>query len=305
MLLGRRQETDPSICSNLNIPTSLELIQDFFPLFKHIYELTNDEISVKIAVKETIKEFAADGCRYLELRSTPRGNADSGMTCKSYVEALIEGSKDADIVVRWILSMDRRKSLSDNLEILSLAACFADSGVVGVDICGDPHQGNLKDLEYLIKLAKAKNLKVTVHLAEISDRDDETEALIEAHPDRIGHGTFINPESKQNLLNRSIPLEICLTSNVFCKTVVNYSDHHFYNYMMNDHPCILCTDDKGIFNCSLSGEYLIAAKTFNLGKRELYELSKRCIQHIFASDEIKKELLLHWEEFELSRIDLR
>jgi hypothetical protein len=51
----------------------------FFPLFRFIYQLTDDEESVKIATKNIIDEFANDGVRYLELRTTPRKNEETGM----------------------------------------------------------------------------------------------------------------------------------------------------------------------------------------------------------------------------------
>ena len=56
-------------------------------------------------------------------------------------------------------------------------------------------------------------------------------------------------------------------------------------------PIILCTDDKGVFSCSLSGklrpkdfkmglnspgEYLLAASTFPWDKKELFSLSRCC-----------------------------
>ena len=50
----------------------------FFPLFRFIYQLTDDEESVRIAALRTIDEFALDGVRYLELRTTPRENAETG-----------------------------------------------------------------------------------------------------------------------------------------------------------------------------------------------------------------------------------
>lgn len=53
-------------------------ISSFFPLFKFIYQLTDDVESVRIAARNVIDEFARDGVKYLELRSTPRKNEETG-----------------------------------------------------------------------------------------------------------------------------------------------------------------------------------------------------------------------------------
>ena len=63
--------------------------------------------AVELATYLTINEFFADGVKYLELRSTPRG--------KWYVEAVLAGMKKAmdhsQIVVRYLPSIDRARNL--------------------------------------------------------------------------------------------------------------------------------------------------------------------------------------------------
>ena len=214
-------------------------------MFKIIYQLTNDSESVASAIQWTIEEFAADGCAYLELRSTPRSDPETGMTKDGYVAALLNGIHRASqtcpgITVKIILSMDRRHTFEESMKTVALAKKYASQGVVGLDICGDPMAGETRDLEALIVAAKERQIPITVHLAEMENRQEETETLLMAHPDRIGHGTFLTHGSKEELMTRTIPLEICMSSNVFCKTVADYSEHHFKDYMVDDHPCILC-----------------------------------------------------------------
>lgn len=47
-------------------------------MFKFIYQLTDDEESVYIATRSVIHEFAHDGVKYLELRTTPRKTQETG-----------------------------------------------------------------------------------------------------------------------------------------------------------------------------------------------------------------------------------
>jgi adenosine deaminase len=50
----------------------------FFELFRFIYQLTDDEESVRIATRSVVQEFAKDGVKYLELRTTPRKDQETG-----------------------------------------------------------------------------------------------------------------------------------------------------------------------------------------------------------------------------------
>lgn len=55
--------------------------------------------------KDVIKEFAADGVKYLELRSTPREEKNTRLTKRRYVETVLKAiqqcrNEDMDIDVR-------------------------------------------------------------------------------------------------------------------------------------------------------------------------------------------------------------
>ena len=81
-----------------------------------------------------------------------------------------------------------------------------------------------------------------------------------------------------------------MTSNIRTGSISSLDVHHFGDLYHAKHPLILCTDDSGIFSTSLSGEYILAASSFGLGKKEMLELGRNAIEFIFADDEIKREL---------------
>lgn len=53
----------------------------------------------------------------------------------------------------------------------------------------------------------------------------------------------------------------------------------------------------GIFASKLSNEYAIAAKTFGMNKRQLFELSKSAIDCVFGDEDVKQNLRAVWEAF--------
>lgn len=115
--------------------------------------------------------------------------------------------------------------------------------------------------------------------------------MLDFGPDRIGHGTFLPSTQRLSLVKQNIPIEACVTSNLLCKTVPIVSDHHFKDFHFDGHPCILCTDDKGLFHCALSGEYILVGEAFQLDKNDLFELARRAVDFIF--DNNAKDSLHH------------
>lgn len=62
-------------------------------------------------------------------------------------------------------------------------------------------------------------------------------------------------------------IEICLSSNLLCKTVASLDEHHIRYYLKNNHPIVICTDDTLPFRTSCLGEYslLLAQPPLGLG----------------------------------------
>ncbi|KAG7473461.1 hypothetical protein MATL_G00096120 [Megalops atlanticus] len=301
---------------HLNIQHSMTAIRkgqrrtldECFQVFKVIHQLIDTEEDLLLVTKAVIEEFAADGVRYLELRSTPREETRTGLTKRKYVETVIEAIRQCkeegvDIEVRFLVAVDRRNGPEVAAETVKLAEDFMTSNdgvVVGLDLSGDPTVGHGKDLLPALQKAKNCGLKLALHLSEVPSQKEETELLLTIPPDRIGHGTFLHPEvggSKclvDKVRERNIPLELCLTSNVKGQTVESYDKHHFLYWYQLGHPCVLCTDDKGVFSTDLSQEYQLAASTFGLSQEAIWELSQQAISCSFAPDGLKKQLYERW-----------
>ena len=55
------------------------------------------------------------------------------------------------------------------------------------------------------------------------------------------------------------------------------------------------TDDKGVFSTTLSEEYSIMARTFNLTEEQVWNLSFSGIDHIFEGEAVKNDLKELWK----------
>uniref|UniRef100_A0A8C1WYP1 Adenosine deaminase-like n=1 Tax=Cyprinus carpio TaxID=7962 RepID=A0A8C1WYP1_CYPCA len=232
-----------------------------FQVFKVIHQLVDSEEDILMVAKTMIQEFAADGIKYLELRSMPREVTETGTGSVLYVKQLLAAhfsirqckQKEVDIDVRFLVAVDRRHGPEVAMDTVKLAEDFllsSDGIVVGLDLSGDPTVGHGKDLLSALEKAKNCSLKLVLHLSEVSSQRDESVLLLNLPPDRIGHRTFLHPESggsdsladkicKQNIpIGKSFPL---------CLFLVSHQ-----------------TDDKGVFCTDLSQEYQLPASTFGL-----------------------------------------
>jgi len=284
--------------------SDLMTLDQCFKMFKCIHSVSGSEKAVRLILDGVISSFADDGVVYLELRTTPRADLVSGMTKHSYLATVLEGiqsCKNTQIDVRLLISIDRRKGIEEAEENLKLAIEFQkDHGdkILGIDLSGDPNVGNIMDYVPVLTKAKEVGFKTAVHLAEISNETEVRDFLSIFSPDRIGHGTCLTEQRggsagiERMVVERAIPLELCPSSNVIGQTVRSFKDHHFKEWGIEKrgHPLAICTDDMGVFKTSLSREYFLIAKNFDLSQKEMTKIARDVIDIIFASDLVKESL---------------
>lgn len=276
-LVQLTQQTSPSI-------------GECFQLFDILHSLTTDHDALRRISREALEDFAADNVVYAELRTTPKCRPERGVTKESYVEAVLAGMDDyfasgsaEDITVRLLLSIGREQTRAEMLETVQLALRLRDRGVVGVDLTGNPTAGEWDDWQEALDLARGNGLKVTLEAGEMLN-PEETRAMLEWGPDRLGHCCCLTPELQRLLLSSGIPLEVCLTSNVVTRSVLDLRDHEFATLHKRGHPLVLCTADSGILNTALSREYAIAAHAFRLTNRQLLRLAMEALNFSFLDD---------------------
>ncbi|XP_027356761.1 adenosine deaminase-like protein isoform X2 [Abrus precatorius] len=299
-------------------------LTEVFKLFDLIHILTTNHDTVTRITREVIEDFASDNVIYLELRTTPKRNDSKGMSKRSYVEAVLKGLRSVSsvdvsfiphiedsispfdslpmithdrsngnarkrIVARLLLSIDRRETTEAAMETVKLALEMRQFGVVGIDLSGNPKIGEWTTYLPALKFAREQGLYVTLHCGEVPN-SKEIHNMLDFHPQRIGHACFFEDEHWRKLKSSRIPVEICLTSNVRTLSVRSIDVHHFADLYNAKHPLALCTDDSGVFSTCLSAEYEIAAKSFGLERREMFELSRNSVEYIFADSGVKEDL---------------
>ncbi|EGS20821.1 adenosine deaminase-like protein [Thermochaetoides thermophila DSM 1495] len=141
----------------------------------------------------------------------------AGLTKEGYIQTILDAIAEHEreqldkpepkLRTKLILSVDRRNTLEQAYEVLSLATRFLGKGVVGIDLCGDPAAGSISSLSAftpVFQKARTLGLGVTVHFAEAecSGTDAELQLLLSWQPDRLGHVICVSDTMKQEIKKR-------------------------------------------------------------------------------------------------------
>ncbi|CAN0220832.1 unnamed protein product [Discosporangium mesarthrocarpum] len=217
-----------------------------FQIFDVIHQAVCDLATVQRIAQEALEDMAADGVLYAELRTTPRPLPD-GTSRRCYVEGVLavfrdferklapDGSPDGEqrgLIPRLLLSASRAEGLKEAEEMTALAldmARHAEWGkyVLGVDFSGNPRKGSFTGLRPAFDAARRGGLKVSLHCGEVTGEEEETQAMIDFRPDRLGHAILLGEHTVTQLLSLEprIPIEICPTSNRLTLDLDNHGEH--------------------------------------------------------------------------------
>uniref|UniRef100_A0A182N857 Adenosine deaminase-like protein n=1 Tax=Anopheles dirus TaxID=7168 RepID=A0A182N857_9DIPT len=270
-------------------------LEECFKKFQYAHDLTDRQESLERATQRVIEDFANDNVIYLELRTTPKRTAH--MSKRQYLCTVLEVLKKTpvcrpSITVKLLPSIDRSKGVVEAMEnvdlVIELSALFPGL-IVGFDLSGNPFGTKFSDFVPALQKARGHGFRLALHCGEFEDVH-EVQEMLALGVDRIGHGTFVEGENLAFANKHQIPFECCLTSNVKCKTVPSYEDHHVQKLLEMKQPVCVCTDDFGVFETSLSQELEICAKTFNLSNGAVIEMQRNAIEYSFANEEEKKDL---------------
>ena len=256
---------------------------------------TPDAIS-RVA-EEMIEDMAADGVAYVETRFAPVFHTEGGLSHEQVLEAVIKGLERGreNHGVRWGILICGMRSMDPklSLEMAELAVAYRRRGVVGFDLAGDEMGHPPKAHLEAFHLVQRENFNITIHAGEAFGKESIWQALQYCGAHRIGHGTrlredlFLEGDQVVGIgslagyvLDRRIPIEICLTSNLHTGAARSYGDHPFRYFFDKRFRVTLNTDNRLMSDVSMTGEYEIAAREYGL---DFHDLEKIAINSMKSS----------------------
>lgn len=202
------------------------------------------------------------------------------------------GARDFGVSLLWIFDATRHFGVEEAQRVFELAVRYQDRHVVGVGIGGDEVKAPPELFRSVYGYAEDNGLRLTAHAGETGPAESVWGAL-NLHAERIGHALTAaqDPDLIDELGQRQIPLELCITSNLrtgVCKAITEHPAKHYFDQGL---MITLNTDDPALFSTTLSEEYQRAQDAFGFTDEHLRELARNSFEASFLPAEKKVEFL--------------
>ena len=140
-------------------------------------------------------------------------------------------------------------------------------------------------------------VRLSIHAGEVDEPNFHVRDTLLLGADRIGHGINLITDDDTMRLMRHGPylVEINLISNLLLRYVNDYSEHPFPEYLRTGIPVALSTDDRGMWDSTMTDEFFVAVSEFNLSWDEVKTLSRNSLQYSFLAPRLKQTLLQEFD----------
>jgi adenosine deaminase len=248
--------------------------------------------------EEMLEDMAADGVVYVETRFSPLFHTQGGLKHDEVLDSVIRGLERGREAhgVRWGIIVCAMRSMDPmtSLAMAELAVAYRGRGVVGFDLAGDemgnPPKHHLDAFQYV----QRANFSITIHAGEAFGKESIWQALQFCGAHRIGHATRLREDLFLEggrvvgigslagyILDKRIPLEICLTSNLHTGAAESYGDHPFRSFFDKKFRVTLNTDNRLMSDVSMTGEFEVAAREYGLDFNDLEKVAINSMKSSF------------------------
>jgi len=202
------------------------------------------------------------------------------------------GEQDFGVSLLWIFDAVRQFGAEPAQAVAELAARYRIRNVVGFGIGGDERQGAPEFFRDVYAYAAGQGLHLTAHAGETVGPESIWGAL-NLKAERIGHGLTAAQDAEliEELAERQVPIEICVTSNLRTACCANAADHPVKQYFDQGLMITLNTDDPAMFATTLNGEFQLAQDTYGFTNEQLRELARNSFEAAFLPAEKKLHFL--------------
>ncbi|MBI1931164.1 MAG: adenosine deaminase [Ignavibacteriales bacterium] len=269
--------------------------------FEHTCALMQTKESLERVSYEMMEDMHNDGICYVETRFAPILHLEKGLHYDDVVSAVLEGLEKGkkDFGVGYGLILCGMRNMKKSLEIAELAVNYRNKGVVGFDLAGEEGGYPPKDHLDAFQFIQRENFNITIHAGEAFGKESIWQAIQFCGAHRIGHATRLLEdviidkngevvalgELAQYVLDKRLPLEICLLSNVHTGAVDLLENHPFSIFYKKKFRVFLNTDDRLMSDTTLTKEYLIATQLFGISLDDIEKLNINAMKSSFLTYE--------------------
>lgn len=281
-------------------------LPEYLAGFQHTCGVMQTAAALERVAFEFIEDMHADGVVYAECRFAPVFHTGRGLTQDEVVAAVVSGLRrgEATYGVKWGLIICAMRHLKNSLEAAELAIRCRDLGVVGFDLAGGEDGFPPKKHVEAFQAIERANFYITIHAGEAYGPESIWQALQYCGAHRLGHATRLRDDIEvlpdgtlklgrlaQYILDRRVPLEMCLLSNLHTGACASLEEHPFGIFFRRGFRVCLNTDDRLMSDTSMTKETTLATRLFNLSLGELEKLSLNAMKSAFTPFDERLKLI--------------
>ncbi len=265
--------------------------------FEHTIAVMQTKEALWRVAYEMMEDMKNDGVCYVETRFSPVFHTGKGLYQEDVVNAVLEGLEKGkrDFGIGYGLILCGMRNMKNTLEVAELAINFRNQGVVGFDLAGE--EGGYppkKHIEAFQAIQRA-NFNITIHAGEAFGKESIWQAIQWCGAHRIGHATRLKEdisfdkegnvvsygELAQYVLDKRIPLEICLLSNVHTGAIDKIENHPFGILFKEKFRVSINTDDRLMSDTTMTKEFLTAINVFNITFDDIEKITINSMKSAF------------------------
>jgi adenosine deaminase len=265
--------------------------------FEHTTAVMQTKEGLEKVAYEMMEDMKNDGVVYVETRFAPVYHINKGLYLEDTVAAVLTGLERGkkDFGVGYGLILCGMRNMKNTLEIAELAVDFRKDGVVGFDLAGE--EGGYPPKKHIdaFQFIQRSNFNITIHAGEAFGKESIWQAIQWCGAHRIGHATRLIEdivlddngevvsfgELAQYVLDKRIPLEICLLSNLHTGAVDKLENHPFGILFREKFRVTINTDDRLMSDNTMTKEFLTAIKYFNISFDEIEKITINSMKSAF------------------------
>src|SRR5713101_1510112 len=274
--------------------------------FTHTCGVMRTEEALERVAHEMMEDMHKDGVVYVETRFAPVFHTGKQLHWDALLNAVLKGLERGknDFGVEYGLIVCAMRNMQVSQEMAELAVDFRERGVVGLDLAGEeggfPPKKHVDAFHYI----QRQNFNITIHAGEGFGKESIWQAIQYCGAHRIGHGTRLIDDLAvadgkavklgdlaQYVLDKRIPLEICLLSNVHTGAARSLSEHPFKILYQEKFRVTLNTDNRLMSDTTMTREFEAARDTFGLSLEDFEKITINSMKSAFLPYDKRCDLI--------------
>jgi aminodeoxyfutalosine deaminase len=238
-----------------------------FAHFVDVWILTTNCLRTRDDFRQVVVDYAAEaasfGAVYIEGIFSPGERVLRGLRWDDifggYTDGAVQARERLGVTVLFTPDLYRGLDPAVAEEAARVCVRYADRGVVGLGL-GGLESSPAEPYRTAFEIARDGGLAIVPHAGEAGGPDSIREILA-MNPHRIRHGirAVEDPALLDEIVDRGLVLDVCLTSNLRTAVVASLEDHPLPALRAAGAMCSIGTDDPAMFSTDLGHEYELAA----------------------------------------------